>query len=139
MWWKYALVNEVAGSLANVFTKLSGGKINPFFAVLVAQAPSTFCLLLFFLASGKNIQTTKQGILFACLVGVATAFGFAAWFKLFSLDAPLIVAGTIAIIGVIVFTTLWGVIFLGEKVTLPIFFGFLLAVFSAFLLTFKGR
>lgn len=137
MWWLYALINALAGSWANVFTKLASREINPILGALVAQITAVFFIFLFFLFSGRHFDGTRQGFLFAFLMGLMTAFGYTAWFKLFSTGASLIVAGILAILGVIVFSALWGIIFLGEKLTLTVFIGFLLAILSAYLLMIK--
>lgn len=135
MWQVFAFLNAITMSLANLFTKLSSGKLNPLLGALIAQVTAVFFILLFFLFSGRGVEGTKQGIIFAGLVGLMTAIGFTAWFKMFASGAPLVIGGTLAIMGVIVFTAVLGIVLLGEKVSLPVILGFLLALLSAWLLT----
>lgn len=137
MWWVFAFFNALFASFANLFIKLTTKKLNPFLGALISQISALFFILIFFWLSKEGFKGAKEGIMFAFLAGLMTAIAFISWFKMFASGAPLVTGGTLAIMGVIVFTALWGIIILGEKLTLPAFLGFLLALLSAYLLILK--
>jgi len=137
MWQIFAFLNALSMGIGNLFVKVLGGRLNPFLGALLIQGVNFFFVLLFFLLMGGSFSGAKESIALIFLAGLMGAIGLIAWFKMFALGAPLVIGGTLAIMGVIIFTALGGIIFLGEKLTLPVFIGFILALLSAYLLTLR--
>jgi len=133
MWWVYAAANAVFLSIANVLVKLSSGKVNPILGAAVTLASAALVVFgLSWLIPGISAQA--QAYWLPALIGIFSGIGMASWFLLLSSGVAVSSGGIVAILGVIVLTALFGVIFLGEKLSLIKIIGLVLGLIAAGLL-----
>lgn len=134
MWWIFALANAVFISIANVLTKIATTKVRPILGAAVAATVSAIVVVAMSLFMGKG-ELTGQKLIYPGLAGLFMGLALVAWYLLFATGVGISSGGVVAILGVIMLTALFGVIFLGEKLSLIKVIGLVLGLAAAVLLS----
>jgi len=137
-WQFWALLSAIFASLTAIFAKIGIADINSDFATLIRTCVIIAALCLFLTLSGqwqRPAEVSVRSWIFLVLSGLATGASWLAYFRALQLGDAARVAPIDKLSVVLV--ALFGVVFLGEKLSLINWVGVLLIAGGVILLAFK--
>ncbi|OGM11996.1 hypothetical protein A2Z22_04925 [Candidatus Woesebacteria bacterium RBG_16_34_12] len=140
MWIAYALLTIVFYIGLDFFIKKAAGRIDDFWATVVINSFSiipALLVVLYLKVSNKEIFATKEGLVYSTLAGLSIGIGTITFIKLFATGANLSLASPLVRIGIILGTTLLGVLILKESFTLKQIIGMILSLTGLVLIFWK--
>lgn len=136
-WLVFVFFNATFTALMDFFTKLSSGKIHEGLGGILVNTFAVIPVLLFTLFSklaGEGINSSKMGIIYSSLAGLAIGVGTVFMFKMYSAGANLSLAVPLMRVILIIIATLLGIFVLKEGFSLKFFLGLALALIGIYLL-----
>lgn len=139
MWLVYAAINALGSSLNNLFIKMATGKISSVLGALFVYLGGLFTVLVLFPFLGEKVSIGKQGVLLALAAGAVSILASIAWFRMYKLGAPISTATVITLLSIMVLSTIFGVIFFQEKITIRFILGIFFAIIALYFLITASR
>ena len=140
-WLTFALLTIVFYSLFDFLVKLSSSRIHGGLAAFIMNIVSAVVVLIYliFLASkGEKVIDIKQnGLLFSTLAGLAIGLASIFFVKMFATGTNLSIGVPLIRIGIVLFTSVLGVLLLKETINLKYLVGFILASIGLYLIITK--
>ena len=140
MWIVYAFLTIIFYAGLDFFIKKAAGKIDDFWGSVVinffSMLPALLVVVLLKL-SNKELMITRPGIVYSILAGLSIGIGTITFIKLFSTGVNLSIASPVVRIGIIVATTMLGVIILKESLNLKQIIGIVFSLIGLSLLVLK--
>ncbi|HEX7085289.1 MAG TPA: hypothetical protein VF198_02920 [Vicinamibacterales bacterium] len=136
-WMAYSVVAAVALAAADVFVKLSAGKVPNSLGVLLYGAVAFSVGLIWFLmdrASGVPLRPSPGGLASAIGVGVSFSLVLVALYAAFSAGAPLSVTSPIVRLGGLLVAGVCGLVIWNEPLTLRYVAGLILSTVGVYLI-----
>ena len=139
-WLLLAIMSALIYGGYNFFLKLSSGHIHQVLGAVILQFSALSvggALLLILRSTGQQLEFTRLGIIFAVLGGMCVASAEIIALYIFSRGVPATVGVPVIVGGTVAATTLYGMIFLRESLTLWQWLGLALVVIGIVMLTSK--
>lgn len=140
MWLIYALLTIIFYAGLDFFIKRAAGKIDEYLGAILlnffAIIPA-FIILAIIKFPVKSMFITKPGLAFSILAGLSLGAGTLAFIKLFSTGSNLSLASPMVRIGIMLVTTVLGLLVLREHLSPKQLTGLLFAIIGLSFLVFK--
>ena len=137
-WQAWAVLSAVFAALTAVFAKVGVENVNPDFATFIRTIVILVTLAFILLTTGKFQSPgsiTSRSYLFLLLSGLATGASWVCYFRALKIGDAAKVAPIDKLSVVLV--AVFGVIFLGERLTLPNWLGVALIATGAILIAYR--
>jgi len=137
-WFILSILVGLAGGTYTVFTKLAAGKIPDAvggFWLEVAAILGIASYLIWGRQPVWGAEVTRSGLVYAIIGGLCVSFASVLNFTIYRHHGELSAAGPITLLGTLLVTAAFGVIFLGESLTLAKGSGLILAIAAIWLLS----
>ena len=137
-WQAWAVLSAVFAALTAVFAKVGVENVNPDFATFIRTIVILVTLAFILLATGKFQSPgsiTSRSYLFLLLSGLATGASWVCYFRALKIGDAAKVAPIDKLSVVLV--AVFGVIFLGERLTAPNWLGVALIAIGAILIAYR--
>ena len=137
-WQAWAVLSAVFAALTAVFAKVGVENVNPDFATFIRTIVILVTLAFILLATGKFQSPgsiTSRSYLFLLLSGLATGASWVCYFRALKIGDAAKVAPIDKLSVVLV--AVFGVIFLGERLTAPNWLGVALIATGAILIVYR--
>jgi bacterial/archaeal transporter family protein len=137
-WQAWAVLSAVFAALTAVFAKVGVENVNPDFATFIRTIVILVTLAFILLATGKFQSPgsiTSRSYLFLLLSGLATGASWVCYFRALKIGDAAKVAPIDKLSVVLV--AVFGVIFLGERLTAPNWLGVALIATGAILIAYR--
>ncbi|PJC80701.1 hypothetical protein CO009_01275 [Candidatus Shapirobacteria bacterium CG_4_8_14_3_um_filter_35_11] len=138
-WLSWALTAAFFGGVVDILFKLVNGKINNSLSGVIINACSIIPVLAFAIYSkinGQTLNSSKMGIIYSILAGLAIGFITLSSFKMFNdPNADLSIAIPVMRVTIILMAILFGIIFLRESISLKFIIGLILSLIGLYLVS----
>jgi uncharacterized membrane protein len=142
MWMIYAVGVAFCTALMDLFIKYSTGKIHDGLGSIILNFSSIVPVLIYTLAgkiSGDKIVFSKLGVFYSVLGGLSIGFATLFVFKVLALDINLSIVVPVFRVGIMIFSTIFGVLLFKENLNLKFIAGFLMVLVGLFLISTARR
>ncbi len=141
-WLAIALLTAVFFGLYNFFIKVSSGNIHEILGAVILQAVALLlgCALLIYLKqTGDQFSFSSKGILYAVLAGLAVGVAEILTFMVFEKGVAVSIATPVIIGSSVVVSSVLGILFLRETISLIQLFALALIASGIMLLAFSSK
>lgn len=141
-WLAIALLTAVFFGLYNFFIKVSSGNIHEILGAVILQAVALLlgCALLIYLKqTGDQFSFSSKGILYAVLAGLAVGVAEILTFMVFEKGIAVSIATPVIIGSSVVVSSVLGILFLRETISLIQLFALVLIAGGIMLLAFSSK
>lgn len=141
-WLAIALLTAVFFGLYNFFIKVSSGNIHEILGAVILQAVALLlgCALLIYLKqTGDQFSFSSKGILYAVLAGLAVGVAEILTFMVFEKGIAVSIATPVIIGSSVVVSSVLGILFLRETISLIQLFALALIAGGIMLLAFSSK
>src|SRR6478736_6298504 len=138
VWFHWALLSAVFASLTAIFAKIGLEGVDSDFATMIRTFIILFAIIGFVLYTGKSVDPLSlrpKTWLFLTLSGLATGASWVCYFRALKIGDAAKVAPVDKLSVVLV--ALFGVVFLGERLTAPNWLGVALIAAGAILVAYR--